>query len=534
MATSDRAISNAPTVPTRTERTVKPRKRKGNPLPVVAIGREHFLAESGETGTIDTLVNSLPTFPPTLFCAVGAADFVAMLNSVYLLRTPTTWQWRASSHERNICAPGDTFRAARVSTAIHFFGWQQEKNQGFHKIIDPVTVYGNSLDDVWPVSEHTPAEIQLLRWGCQIRDFCDDQGIQVRPTLGSMATQFLTDKRFYPNARRKVPAKINQRARENLPGNHYFLNVTPDPSNNYTAHYLDQHRAHHYHARTIGLPDSNHCYAYGRFTDLEAISFQNTIAGFYGLYCLDLQAPETVPPFTWNKGGAKCFVFSCELPHLLDSGYRVLGVRAAWGSILADTGLKRYAEWADAQLDHYGDPAWLKPLLLATYGTLATRPVNGESIYRLAKKGTPMRIKTGGGELNGLHIQSSRKLEPKIAHVLQRGMIEAACRSESVGLAQYLDHLGHRVLSIYADAVVVEVDDDNPLPELLIEPWRSKRELNHLQFINRQAFTSDSMTKLPGVGREMLQYRQATPGHAPRRVVYETITNKRIRTGRRI
>lgn len=541
MAASDRAVSNEPTQPATPEFKVKPRTRATKPLPVVAIGSDYFLAESGETGSFAELVEQLPTLSPTLFCAVGAADIVAMFTSTYLLRTPDSWQVRASAHERNVCAPTDTFRAARVSTAIHFFGWKRAKNDGYHKIIDPVVLYGQGIDDIWP---HTVSVVddpewqkvtKLLKWGIELRDFCHKNGVDVRPTLGSIASQFLTDRRFYPDARRKVPAKINQRARENLPGNHYFLNVKASPHTHYEAYYLDQHRAHHYHARTTALPDSNHCYAYGRFIDLEEISFADTIPEFSGLYCLDLEAPKRIPPFMWTTGGERQFVYSCELPHLRDAGYGVLGVRAAWGSLRQDTGLKGYATWAEKQLDAYGDPAWLKPLLLATYGTLATRPVTGESIFRLAKTGTPVRIKTGARELGGLLVRSTRKLEPKIAHVLQRGMIEAACRSESVGLAQWLDSEGYTVLSIYADAVMVEADDDKPLPPILIDPWRCKRELRHLRFINRQAFTSDSMTKLPGIGRELLAYRQKTmPGYAPRRVSYEALTNKPVRSGRRI
>lgn len=530
-------------LPPLSERTVKPRSRTYKRLPVVAIGRDDYLTESGETGTVSSLVDALPEFAPTLFCKLGAADFVAELTSVYLLKTPDTWQWRVSEHERAMNAPNKTFRAVRSTTAVHYFGWKHWQGGHMHRIIDPVTIYGSRLDEIWP-GEVTVVDdpvwrelVKLLKWGVTLRDFCVENNINIRPTMGSIAAQFLTDPRFYSAKRRKVPMHTNGRARENLPGNHYYLNVRPDPSNDFQAYYIDQHRSHHYHARTVALPDSDHCFAFGRFGDL-GLSDLPIDGSFTGLYCLDLIPPDRQVPFDWMKNVGKeierAFVYSNELPHLLDMGYRVHTVRAAWGSCKRDTGLPKYARFAENQLDRYGDAPWLKPLLLATYGVLATRPMNRQAVFRLAKRGTPVTIRTGRRQLNGLFVESPKKLEPGVAHVIQRGMIEAACRSESVGLAQWLDFLGHTVLSIYADAVMVEVDDDKPMPTLP-EPWRYKRTLNHLQFISHQAFQSDGMTKLPGVGREIVAYRQhRMPGHAPRVVQTEALTGRPVQTSRRI
>jgi hypothetical protein len=130
-----------------------------------------------------------------------------------------------------------------------------------------------------------------------------------------------------------------------------------------------------------------------------------------------------------------------------------------------------------------------------------------KTVYRLAKRGEPVALRTGRRKLTGLLVETPRKLEPGIAHVIQRGMIEAATRSESIGLAQWLTHQGHNILSIYADAVIVE--DTGPLPEFIPEPWRIKEELTHLEFITAQAFRSDQMTKLPGVSHaEMIRDRR--------------------------
>ena len=505
-------------------RIVKPRERTYKYLPVTAIHGNYTLTENGEVGTVDEFIETLPSQPPTLFAKIGAADFVGRLDTIFDLQDPDHWQWRASTHERDICRPDGVRVAARVSTAIHYFGFKdghrgKRKGRAYHKIIDPVTMYGRSLDQIWPTD--APPLIRLLKWAVSLRDFCHDNKIEIRPTTGGISAQLLTDKRFYPNARRKVPAKVNESVREQLPGNHYMLNVEPTPpSEEWRAYYLDQHRAHHYHARVASLPDSNQLYAHGRFIDLDGIAFTDVWPDFHGLYCLDLRYDPTkchkgLRAFRWfiNRSDRLThrFVYSNELPHLLDMGFRVTGVRAAWGSRHEDVGLTKYAEWAGQQLDQHDDPAWLKPLLLAAYGTLATRPRIAESIFRLARKGEPVQLHTGHYRLNGKLSRGNKKLEPGIANVLHRGMIEAATRSESVGLAQWLNARGLRILSIYADAVIVEQDDDQELPPLP-DPWRCKQTLNHLQFINQQAFVSGEMTKLPGVGVDLRKFSyRATP-----------------------
>lgn len=360
-----------------------------------------------------------------------------------------------------------------------------------------------------------------------VRDFCDDAGIEVRCTAGAIAGQFLTDPRFYPNARRKVPRATNDRVREFLPGNYYSLTVVPKGEDEYTAYYFDQHSAHHYHASRLALPHSDELYAYGRYMDVARCVFNGVWDGFCGLYCCDLRVPldRTTPRWLrdWLHHSIgessileKRYVYSNELPHLYDHGYTVVGVRAAWGSHKRDIGLNKYARWAMQTLDEHPGQPWLKRLLLATYGVLATTPKDHLSLYARAKKGDIASVRIGSEVFTGHKIQQRVKLEPRIANVLHRGMIEAACRSDSIGFATQLEGQGYRVLSIYSDAVIVEVNDDLPVPALP-DPWRLKRTLHHLQFINQQAYKSAEESKIPGgVGREILKYIQQSKGHAPR------------------
>lgn len=534
-------------------RAVKPRSRRYKKLPVVALDWNpvgNWLHETGEIGPMAELVTDLHKWESTIFTMEGAADWLALVDQHWQIREPNAWQWRVTENERAIHTPGNKKVASRVTAVVHYFGF---KGGNTFKLLDPVTMYGKRLDDIWPTEEGGPREssglnpdspqVRLLKWAVALRDFCDENGMEVRPSIGSISSQFWTDRRFYPHPRRKVPRVINDRARENLPGNHYALFTMPTPEQEFTGLYLDQTRAHHFHARTTPMPHADSLYAYGYFQDplkerpltTAHYLWDDVPNDFYGLVCVEVALPEQpLTGFDWIKKSGPHFLFTNEIPHLIDSGYLVLGVRAAWGSFARDEGVARYATFAEAQLDRYKGAAWVKPLLLAAYGTLATRAGYGETVFRLARKGEPVQILTGRHTLNGILTKRPCKLEPGIANVIHRGMIEAACRSESIGYAQHLSEWeGRRVLSIYADAVIVEADDDKLLA-YIPEPWRLKATLNHLQFISQQAFVSGEMTKLPGVSRDFLKYRQRSPGHAPPRPMHEAVTGRPIKTTRKI
>jgi len=485
-------------------RIVKPRRRRYKALPVVAVAGDEVLAETGELITLSELVERLPDMPSTLFATMGAADLLATFDDVYHWSHPAAWQWRVSDYQRSMHTDGPTrltrtngrlsVRSCRVTIAVHFFGF---KNHHYHKMIDPIVMHGTGLAKVWPSDK--PEIVKVLQWATTLRDFCAANNLEVRPTPGGISSQLLTDPRFYPKARRKVPAPTNRLARDNLPGNYYYLAVSPSQERTYTAHQLDQHRAHHYHARTIHFPHADHLYAYGYFRNLTRYYREQPSPDFMGLYCLDLEAPPRGWAYSWLKRGILThqFIYTNELSALLDMGYRVLGVRAAWGSHHRDTGLNKLATWACEQLDAYGDPRWLKMLLLSAYGTLGTRPTNGEAVFRLVKRGDEKLMMTGRRSLTGKMVRRPMKLEPGIANVIQLGMIQAGTRIESVTFARYLAHHGQRILKIHADAVFVEVNEDRPLP-LLLDPWRMKRTNTHLLIESMQAYTSDQETKRPG------------------------------------
>lgn len=505
------------------ERIVRPRKRTFQPPPVVAIYRDTAMTENGELLTHRQLLRRLPKMRSSLFIRLDAASYVAQLDTQFRKEYPGTWNCRFVTKENNLIQPNGFMRPVREQVVCHYFGWQTRGKGDYHKILDPLVFMEKK-----PPEEANRSYVQvLLEWGVAVRDFCHNQGIEVRCTAGAVSSQFLTDPRFYSHDRRKVPRATNDRIREVLPGNYYSLTVEPSADEEYTAYYFDQHGAHHYHAQRIAFPHADELYAYGRYIDLGECVFDTPWDDFYGLYCLDLAVPpDHLAAPRWIRDWLdqkpqdevleKRFVYSNELPHVLMWGYKVRGVRAAWGSHKRDTGLNKYAEWAMGELDSHGKAPWLKRLLLATYGVLAITPKDHLSLYARAKKGDLVSVRIGSETFTGHKIQQRVKIEPRIANVLHRGMIEASCRDDSIDYAAYLEAVGYQVLSIYSDAVVVKVDDDLPTPQCP-EPWRLKRTLHHLQFINAQAYRSAEESKIPGsIGREILKYIQQSKGHAPR------------------
>ncbi|MGH7240237.1 MAG: hypothetical protein ACREHG_09290, partial [Candidatus Saccharimonadales bacterium] len=263
-------------------RFVKSHSHNPQRRPIIVIVDEQAISEDGIVTTIPELIAALPSYRPTLFATVGAADFLGMLDTIYSATYPN-WQWRVSTHERDICGPDGKRMAIKISQAVHYFGW---KGGNYHWIIDPVVMYGHRLDTIWPGPESRTAK--LLSWTTAIQDFCIDSGVNVRPTTGAISAQFLTHPQFYPHARRKVPAAINASVRERMPGNHYQLHADAKTEREFTAYYLDQRRAHHYHAQTSHYPDANHLHAYGCFTDLREPILPTPGENFNGLICCDL------------------------------------------------------------------------------------------------------------------------------------------------------------------------------------------------------------------------------------------------------
>jgi hypothetical protein len=498
-------------------RIVKPRKPSSNAnRPIVVVIDDDYLTEDGQIGSVrETLLADLRSMPPSIVVYAGeSAKFLSTVQDRY--RLCSSFNFRVSPIEREIFAPNNPRRLVLSLTSVAWFGWRETKRgrntslrNRYHLLMDPMT-FGSD----WSGDRTFDA---YFNWARELREFCLAQGWDLKPTQGGVARQALRDPRFYPEARRKVPRATNDRVRENLPGNHYQLGVTATRDKEYSGEYLDQTKCHHWHAKTTPLPDANSLYGYGRFRKVAGATRTNPdrirsfLAGFSGLVYGTVrripgkQSGRFVPSYLSKAADGPVYFYTADLELLASLGFEVSSIFAAWGSYDRDTGISKYAKWA---LDELGDkpPSWKKRLLLSPYGALATGARQYSVGYHRSKGGEAKTLRSKHGtELTVKYHQASRVAEPSTNNVLHRALIEASNRTETLMYANYLESIGHRVLCIYVDAVIVETDDD--LPILLLEPWRNDQSLTRLRFLSDSQWIADQTERLPGVtGAQRKQY----------------------------
>lgn len=527
--------------------SVFPRKPTNDYRPIIAVSDTHVLVErTGEIHSADQLPFLLLSEPPSFLVCERASALLAYLNTTALSRVPG-WQYRVTPVVRR------TYKEHRrkVPTESHdvivtFLGWRTgPRKTHYHYPIDPVTFTGQTIRRLVPVEEAPTTLAALLVWGQDVRGWCREHGLKLSSGSGALAVQLLKDPRFYPDARRKVPQATNERARPQLPGNHYELFV---PERTYhTAYYIDMHAAHHSCARDITFPSANGLLARGRFRDPPTVvdgqpwlsptsrGFRSLLAS-HGLLLIRLQSPHLLPsafppPYMKHPGTTLAYVYTNELPLIRELGGIVEGIEAAWTSWTPDEGLGRFARWALAETAAMTDgrKRWGKSTLLAAYGMLAARPNEKEFGYADAVSGERKVYMTPGGPLPAIVKTLPGRMESPVVNVIHRGMIEAEVRKRSLDLARELTTFGCKVLCIYADSVIIDSGGQVPL---IPEPWRVKSPLNRLQFFNPTSFASDEMVRLPGIpeGADRLSYRKMLSASASDARVTLTEGKRRKRT----
>lgn len=421
-------------------------------------------------------------------------------------------EWNArfsvNTSERFYICDGSS-REPKVRTTqdirISFFGFRNSnrKTQYFHPItphdfIDDFSKYG---DTDWP------EYIRLYHWGGSVRKWMRKHKLRFTTTRGGLSAQLLRDKRFYPVKRRKVPKLTNENARPALPGNFYVMSERHMNKMIPAVYLIDQQNAHHYAAETVNFPDANTLFARGRFATLSDKTYvKNNRVGFnnlmneHGLFRCRVWIPKYVQgmvPSWWKEGLSDVFLFSNEIDLLLELGGEIRHIAYAWTSRSLDTGLAKYAQWAQREIsDNPDHKIWLKPTLLSAYGILGVRPRQMETAYWQSEDGEPYRYLLGPTPIMMQRFRTSKEIQPAIANLIHRGMIEAETRKLSIQLARKLELEGHTIIAIHADAVLVQ-DEGQQLP-LLPPPWRIKDRLNHFKAIDQVSFHSDQVTILPG------------------------------------
>lgn len=389
---------------------------------------------------------------------------------------------------------------------ISFFGFRDKnrKTQYFH----PVSPY-DFMEDFQIYGEtQWPEYIRLYHWGGHLRQWMRKHKLRFSVTRGGLAAQLLRDKRFYPDARRKVPKATNENARRAMPGNFYAM-THDNVGKLYSSVYLiDQQNAHHYAAETVTLPCANALFARGRFGTISDKPFvrENRI-GFdlllseHGLFRARVWVPRglqgMLPPWAQISGLRDVYLFSNELQLAKELGVEIRYISHAWTSRYRDTGLTTYAQWAQNEVrENFEHKAWLKPTLLSAYGILGAKPRHMEMAYWQSEKGEPFRYLLGPTPVTMQKVRTTKQIQPIIANTIHRGMIEAETRKLSIQLARQLENEGQHVIAIHADGILVR-DTGQQLP-LLSPPWRVKDRLGHFKALDAVSYQSDTVCILPG------------------------------------
>lgn len=389
---------------------------------------------------------------------------------------------------------------------ISLFGFRDSnrKTRYFH-IICPL----DYMDDFKEYGDpNWPEYIRLYHWGGSVRKWVRKHNLRFSPTRGGIAAQLLKDERFYGEARRKVPKQTNENARKALPGNFYAMREQSVGRMYSSVYLIDQQNAHHYAAETVALPDANTLFARGRFA-LQADkayaredrdTFNNLFAE-HGLYRCCVWVPKglfgMLPPWAQNAGIQYVYLFSNEIELAKSLGIEIRYVSHAWTSPNTDTGLHKYAQWAQRQVkEHPDSKVWMKPTLLSAYGILGARPRHIEVAHFRSDKGEDYRYLLGPTPIVMKKMRTKREVQPAIANVIHRGMIEAETRKLSIELARKLEQENHTVIAIHADGILVH-DEGQQLP-LLSPPWRVKDRLSGFQAIDNVSYESDTVCVLPG------------------------------------
>lgn len=397
----------------------------------------------------------------------------------------------------------------QIDNTVGFLGFRtSSRNTKYFHLISP-----HDFLEFRDYEPNLPVNVRLYKFGGTVRKFMRSNRMRFSPTRAGLSSQLLRDKRFYKQARRKVPKSTNEKARLALPGN--FYQVLGKPNITVRVYVIDQQNAHHYAAETISLPNSNYLFGRGRFGTSNETRY--TRAGTelfkrllteHGLFRVRAYVPNYLqgylPPWVESapvKGIHTFYLFSNEIEFAQELGVEIRGISYCWTSHRVDTGIKRYSQWAQEIVDKQPEnKSWLKPLLLSAYGLLGGRPRKIEAGYLQSPSGVEKRYFIAGKPVTLKHVESKREIQSPIVNVIQRGMIEAHTRMLSIQLARKLQDEKHDVIGIHADAVIIR-DTGQNLP-ILPPPWRVKEILHRFEMVDNVSYTSDERSIMPGRKRE--------------------------------
>jgi hypothetical protein len=499
-------MANAPDLP----RPVKPRTKSFENFPILATNGDHFWDElTGVTGNYAQLIENIGKLTESrLFVLLYAGDFIRSLARQYGEDERFQIVGRLATRDglsgpKRLARTGNPYFTHTAPFWYRFGFRASSKYSGiWHHILDPKQ-YTTGL--------RAGTLEALIEWATDVRSWCQATNVPIYPTPGTYGAAFLTDPRFYPDARRKIPRFINERSRPALPGNYYFLRG--DHRKRYFGVYeIDMNAAHHNAAIRVSFPDANTTFARGNYwtkNPKDPLSdkpwlWANTPAferalKMYGLFYCRLNVPSDESVYLQNRpqfavGTNTAFIFSNEIEILRELGVEIVYLIAAWGSFQRDTGLARFGQWAISELSKANEQrrTWLKPTLISVHGCLACRPETsgGTGFYRTESPRCNVVLLPVRGSVIPLYIPRPSGWEPGFVNVIHRGMIEAETRKRLVQFDRVTDG---RALCLYADSAFMQ-----NAPVNLPEGWRIKAKHDWIAFLDHVSWASNLATKMPG------------------------------------
>lgn len=501
---------------------VKPARPREWYLDLVIVAPTGVLVErTGEVLPRDRLAEIAAREPKSLFVTQSADRMLYELHQVY--QSDPTWDYQVKpTHTK-----GTGGKAKRVTaTVVRHFGW---KNQGkgrerrYHLCLDPSPFCAATIDEL--IDQPGDELLRLFIWAKLLRDWIIAQNLPPSLSAGALGAALLRSPLWFTDSR-KVPRATNARLRPFLPGNHYRLYT--DELTRHQAVKLDMTAAHHQVAAHLPLPHANTFVLRGNKPQLDTDGTEGTppdwcgvtsrkyrtvIDSHHGFIFARVIVPHVprgavVHPVMECSGRQDVGLWTTALPHLLDAGLVIEAIYWTASTPETDPALNQYARFAlraISEVDPLLRPT-VKRVLLAAYGIKASTPSRMERGVRLSDHGESGAYPAGSGVLPVKRIRLSTEVEPLLAHVAHRAMIEEGLRVRVIEQAQNLQRTGHRVLAIYADALMVEANG-RTLP-LLPDPWKSAEPLTDLRFLTDTgtAYTSREETRMPGVPRERRQF----------------------------
>lgn len=486
-------------------RVVPPRRRGYSHRPIIVVSDDVGLTDSGQY--VENLLQFARKNPSHLWITYKPSDLVFQLLEVY--ESDPTFRLGGGG-----IAPPKDGRPWVQKIKLTTFGWDTpgKRKQARHILTSPGAYFGGDIPARGVVPDTLP---DLLSWAIGLRGWCKEHDIPLGRSLSNLSASIARDRRFWPDARGRVPRATNERVRPYLPG----AKVTSTDHTGYYPHVfaIDQRRSYHTIASEIALPDPTTLYARGFFTNPDCGKvwtrpgqrlYKRTTQQ-PGLYALLVSIPVsaraqdkelTLPCLVESVRGANgnpcrvIYVWSPELREVeRDTRVTIIGLVAAWTSTIPEAGLRDFALWARSQIDARPDLArWLKPTLHGVYGLLAARPVDLIRAELHMRNGEDYPIYYNGRRLV-LQARRMHHVSP-ITNVAVLGVLQAELRVRTLEMARYLRSHGGRILRIHADGIHCQIGQ---LP-LYDEARWSCEELTHVRYLDDVTFVSAEKIVAPG------------------------------------